>query len=763
MQLITAKTYSEKKTGYTVCSIMFNERHELLTMITQAIKNDLNKETPEIIQCLALSMVANVGGRNMSDALWKDVCLLLTSGTSKSIVRKKACLCLLKLFKRAPDNIEVDAVAPKVIAMIGDEYGVATSALTLLIGLVGYYTQKPPVPPVFEDAVPKTIRLLQKLAFKATRSHNDYKYYGTLCPWLQIRCLRLLQYFPFPSRDEDKKRLEDTIGKILSTEKKKTSKGAKANKSNADHAILFECLNLIIHYAQNGEFHNRAMLEKAAALLGRFVALKEANIRYLGLDCMARLAKVEGTLPKIQEQLTTIQYSLHKDLDISIRKRALDMLFVMCDESNAPKIIQELLVFLHAAEYQIREELVLKIAILAERFATDLRWYIDVILKLLTLAGDYISDDIWYRVIQIVTNNERLQKYAALTMYKALEGKIHENGIKVGGYIIGEFCDQMFSKKITGRNLFNVLNRHFPTSSPSTQALLLSAFVKLANTFEDLRPELSKLFSQYKVHADVEIQQRACEYSAINSNVDENLIESVFEVMPAFERDQSDNMLLKRVETQSKRRIVEEKGEKAQITEDEDEDDEDEDEDEEVEEVFEDQTKQELQALLQSASGSGYLYSSPLLQIGVKMQVGTGHEMKMKIFYGNKSTLPIEELSCSFGKTPDATVSLVPNDPITVEAKKQERQFLRIQCHRPMATPLGAVLRFTLGGEENDVHINFPIIVTQFIKSHLCSGKKFVELWKSWTHEAKTIVDLASNIEDIDSFKESLSNRNIVK
>jgi len=97
---------------------MFNERHELLTMITQAIKNDLNKETPEIIQCLALSMVANVGGRNMSDALWKDVCLLLTSGTSKSIVRKKACLCLLKLFKRAPDNIEVDAVAPKVCGAV---------------------------------------------------------------------------------------------------------------------------------------------------------------------------------------------------------------------------------------------------------------------------------------------------------------------------------------------------------------------------------------------------------------------------------------------------------------------------------------------------------------------------------------------------------------------------------------------------------------------------------------------------------------------
>jgi len=287
------------------------------------------------------------------------------------------------------------------------------------------------------------------------------------------------------------------------------------------------------------------------------VALKEANIRYLGLDAMARLAKVDGTLAKIKEQLTTIQYSLHKDLDISIRKRALDMLFVMCDETNAPKIIQELLVFLQSAEYAIREELVLKIAILAERFATDLRWYIDVILKLMTLAGNYVSEDIWYRVIQIVTNNDRLQKYAALTMYKALQKKsVHENGIKVGGYIIGEFCDQLLSKKIGGRDLFNLLHGHFSTSSPSTQALLLSAFIKLANTFSELRPIIGPIFEQFKGHADIEIQQRACEYSVINNSNDDSLMDSVFEVMPVFERDEKENTLIARVEKDTKRRAV---------------------------------------------------------------------------------------------------------------------------------------------------------------------------------------------------------------
>lgn len=108
--------------------------------------------------------------------------------------------------------------------------------------------------------------------------------------------------------------------KILFKEKKRSS---KTNKNNAEHAILFESISLVIHYAQAGDSLNKALLDKCAALLGRFVALKEANIRYLGLDTMARLAKVEGTLDKIKEQLTTIQYSLHKDLDVSIRKRVI--------------------------------------------------------------------------------------------------------------------------------------------------------------------------------------------------------------------------------------------------------------------------------------------------------------------------------------------------------------------------------------------------------------------------------------------------------
>lgn len=77
-----------------------------------------------------------------------------------------------------------------------------------------------------------------------------------------------------------------------------------------------------------------------------------------------------------------------------------------------------LLNYLTVADYAIREELVLKIAILAERFATEYSWYVDVVLKLISTAGDHVSEEIWYRVVQIVTNNPELQPYAARTVLK---------------------------------------------------------------------------------------------------------------------------------------------------------------------------------------------------------------------------------------------------------------------------------------------------------------------------------------------------------
>lgn len=66
-----------------------------------------------------------------------------------------------------------------------------------------------------------------------------------------------------------------------------------------------------------------------------------------------------------------------QDADISIRRRALDLLFVMADETNGAVIVEELVTYLGSSGAAIREEMVLKIAILAEKFTDDLNWWVD--------------------------------------------------------------------------------------------------------------------------------------------------------------------------------------------------------------------------------------------------------------------------------------------------------------------------------------------------------------------------------------------------
>ena len=60
----------------------------------------------------------------------------------------------------------------------------------------------------------------------------------------------------------------------------------------------------------------------------------------------------------------------------------------------------------------------LKVAILAEKYAIDYTWYVDIILNLIRIAGDFVSEEVWYRVIQIVINRDDVQGYAAKTVFE---------------------------------------------------------------------------------------------------------------------------------------------------------------------------------------------------------------------------------------------------------------------------------------------------------------------------------------------------------
>jgi len=535
INLISSEGWSEKQVGYLAVALLLNENHDFLRLIINSVSKDLLSKN-EDIQTLSLNCIANIGGREFAEALTGQISKIFVSAQTRAPIKKKTALSLLRMYRKSPDFLQVGEVRDRIFALLDDRsLGVITSVCSLMLGLVAAS------PEGWESGPSALVKALGKVtSANASREYgSDYAYYSVMCPWVQIKLLRLLQYFPKPDDAEQLQKLNDVLERILSD----SQVVKNVNRNNAVHAVLFEAVSCAVTLELGPDMNTLCV-----SALGRFISSKESNYRYLALDSMQRMCGVGGTIAAIQEHQATVIEAL-RDKDVSIRRRALDLLYEMCDSKNCKDIVAELISYLEGSDVTIREELVLRVAILSEKFAVDLSWYVDIILQLIQLAGDQVSDDIWFRVVQIVTNHQNLQKYAAETVFRALAKEpVHENMVKIAGYILGEFGHLIEANPDSKPAMqFDRLHARFPFSSLTTKAILLSSFIKLINLFPELKARIAPIFAALSTTLDSELQQRAVEYNSL-ARGRSNVLEAVMEQMPAYQERQS--KLLQRLTAQ---------------------------------------------------------------------------------------------------------------------------------------------------------------------------------------------------------------------
>ncbi|KAL3826811.1 hypothetical protein ACHAXA_000637 [Cyclostephanos tholiformis] len=560
LSLVRSKKFNEKTVGYVALSLLLRGSDASMGSIVDTIKADLTSSPDptgkkkkgavknDAVQCLALCSLANISGLELIQAMHVEVQHILVSKTSTEQVKKKSALCLLRLTRMSPDLISGREFAPHMRELLRDQHlGVVTSVMSLLIGLASQQ------PMSYECLIPNVVQILSLLVMKKECA-REYMYYHIPSPVLQIKLLKFLQLYPNAIEGHDigmggnehVNQVINVVGRIIF----ETEVSESINKSNADHAILFEALNLVVVW---GTTCPAKLLQGAMGRLGKFISIREPNIRYLGLMVMAKLSQIEGSVEGAKKHQATVIVSL-KDADISVRRRALDLLFVICDTDNAERIVDELVAHLIVAEANIREEMVLKIAILAEKYATDLRWYVDTILKLISISGDYVSDSIWHRVVQIVTNHPQgdLQSYAAATLFVAVTPhRCHETTVRIAAYILGEFGFLIAERPgMSGEDQFRVLHQHWFIVDTKTRVILTTAYAKLANLYEECRPLVAPVFSRSKNSSDVEIQQRCVEYSTMREAFSPESIEDLLREMPPFEDKRRSALEVRLMETE---------------------------------------------------------------------------------------------------------------------------------------------------------------------------------------------------------------------
>ena len=100
-------------------TLLLTENSDLVRMVINSMRSDLTS-TNDVYVNLALAAVANIGGREMSESLHQDVYKLLIGTSTKPSVKKRAALCLLRLFRKNPESLPATDWADKVVPLLED-------------------------------------------------------------------------------------------------------------------------------------------------------------------------------------------------------------------------------------------------------------------------------------------------------------------------------------------------------------------------------------------------------------------------------------------------------------------------------------------------------------------------------------------------------------------------------------------------------------------------------------------------------------------
>lgn len=73
------------------------------------------------------------------------------------------------------------------------------------------------------------------------------------------------------------------------------------------------------------------------------------------------------------------------------------------------------------------------------------------IINLIQSCGEFLSEDIWSRIVSVITSREKLKIVGTMSLYEILQkNNVNENIIKLAGYVIGE-CSLVISKNPKSR------------------------------------------------------------------------------------------------------------------------------------------------------------------------------------------------------------------------------------------------------------------------------------------------------------------------
>ncbi|KAA3482951.1 AP-1 complex subunit gamma-2 [Gossypium australe] len=511
----------QKRIGYLGLMLLLDERQEVLMLVTNSLKQDLNHSNQYIVG-LALCALGNICSAEMARDLAPEVERLLQFRDPN--IRKKAALCSIQIIKKVPDLAE-NFINCAASLLKEKHHGVLITGVQLCADLckvsseaLEYFRKK------CTEGLVRTLRDIVNSPYSA-----EYDISGITDPYLHIRLLKLLRILGQGDADA-RDRMTDILAQVATK--------TESNK-NAGNAILYECVETIMSIEDDG-----GLRVLAINILGKFLSNHDNNIRYVALNMLMRATTLDAQA--VQRHRATILDCV-KDSDASIRKRALELLYLLVNENNVKPLIKELIEYLEVSDQEFKGDLTAKICSLVEKFSSEKIWYIDQMLKVLSEAGNFVKDEVWHALIVVISNASDLHGYTVRALYRAfLTSTEQETLVRVAVWCIGEYGDMLVNNvgmldiedpiSVTECDAVDAvevaIKRH--TSDLTTKAMALIALLKLSSRFPSYSERIKGIIVQNKGNLVLELQQRSIEFNRILQK-HQNLRSALVERMPVLD------------------------------------------------------------------------------------------------------------------------------------------------------------------------------------------------------------------------------------
>ncbi|KAK7580108.1 hypothetical protein V9T40_000737 [Parthenolecanium corni] len=516
LKLIASPRFTDKRIGYLGAMLLLDERQDVHLLITNCLKNDLNSPTQFIVG-LALCTLGAIASPEMSRDLASEVERLLKS--QNAYIRKKAALCAFRIILKVPELMEI--FLPATRSLLSEKnHGILITGVTLITEMCEHSVD---TLTHFRRIVPNLVRILKNLILAGYSPEHDVS--GVSDPFLQVKILRLLRILGKNDADASEA-MNDILAQVATN--------TESNR-NVGYTILYETVLSIMDIKSES-----GLRVLAVNILGRFLLNNDKNIRYVALNTLLKTVHIDTTA--VQRHRSTILDCL-EDMDVSIRKRALELSFALINSHNIRNVMIKLLKFLEKADPEFKAHCSSNIVLAAEKYAQNVKWHLDTLLKVLVAAGNYVRDDVVSSTIQLISDSVSQQSYIVYELWSALQKDTADRQplTQVATWVIGEFGDLLLSNteaplRVTEDEILEVYQKLMwsPENTMITKQYTINSLMKLSSRFSTRVNNIREIMQVFASNLQMELQQRGSEYSQLFSKYD-HLRPALLERMPPLE------------------------------------------------------------------------------------------------------------------------------------------------------------------------------------------------------------------------------------